>query len=321
MSLVTVVIPAYNAAEWIAKSLESVLQQTYRDVEIILIDDGSTDNTVEIAERILRKGRYQYQILHQENMGPSAARNRGWRTARGTWIQFLDADDLLHPRKIELQIIEQSRGTPDVIYSDWQRLVCAGCAWQKENYIYTPIIGKSAVADLLRDANFIHLGSALLNSSVLTRIGGFDESHWLIEDVELHLKIAMAKGKFAKAASNGPLFWHRDRPQSLSKSNQRQFVEGCIRNARLVARHFDQSQNWSPEILEAVVDVYHQGARYFAEHDWKEFQQIATEIETLRPRFVPKAPSRLRRLSRFLGYRNAERVAFLYRKMKRERGG
>src|SRR5262249_51715055 len=122
MSLVSVIIPAYNAAQWIAESIESVLQQTYRDVEIILIDDGSTDRTVEIAQRILRKGRFQYQILHQENMGPSGARNRGWRAARGRWIQFLDSDDLIHPRKIETQMTEASGKVADLIYSDWQRL-------------------------------------------------------------------------------------------------------------------------------------------------------------------------------------------------------
>src|SRR5262245_32246666 len=110
MPLVSIVIPAYNAAEWIAESIESVLQQTYQDLEVILVDDGSTDCTVEIAEQILRSGRFPYQILHQENKGPSAARNRGWRAARGTWVQFLDADDLIHRRKIEIQIIEGSGG-------------------------------------------------------------------------------------------------------------------------------------------------------------------------------------------------------------------
>src|SRR4029077_18109690 len=103
MPLVSVVIPAYNAAEWVAETIESVLHQTYNDLEVIVVNDGSTDRTVDIAEEILRKGRFPYRIVDQENSGPSSSRNRGCRTARGTWIQFLDADDLLHPRKIEVQ--------------------------------------------------------------------------------------------------------------------------------------------------------------------------------------------------------------------------
>jgi glycosyltransferase involved in cell wall biosynthesis len=318
MSLVSVVIPAYNAAEWIAESVESVLQQTYPHVEIILIDDGSTDRTVEIAECILRKGRFQYQILHQKNVGPSAARNRGWRVAQGRWIQFLDADDLIHPCKIETQISEVASRVADVIYSDWQRLRLADGVWEKEKYIYQPVIGEDAPTELLRDENFIALGSQLIRLSALRQLGGFDESHRFVEDVELYIKIAIRNGVFVKASSSGPLFWYRDRPQSLSKSNQRLFVEACIRNARLVAQHILQSQQCWPKSIEAVVDVYSQAARYFANKDWKRFEQILTEIEALRPGFVPKAPLALRRLSRVVGYKNAERIAVFYRGMKRD---
>src|SRR5262249_27061300 len=219
MSLVSVIIPAYNAAEWIAESVGSVLLQTYPHVEIILIDDGSTDRTVEIAESILRKGRFPYQILHQKNMGPSAARNRGWRVAQGRWIQFLDADDLIHPCKIESQINEGASRVADVIYSDWQRLRWADGVWEKEKHIYQPVIGEDALTELLRDENFIALGSQLIRLSALRQLGGFDESHRFVEDVELYIKIAIRNGAFVKAASSGPLFWYRDRPQSLSKSN------------------------------------------------------------------------------------------------------
>jgi glycosyltransferase involved in cell wall biosynthesis len=318
MPFVSIVIPAYNAAEWIAETIESVLQQTYHDLEVILVDDGSTDRTVEIAEYILKSGRFRYQILRQENNGPSVARNRGWRVARGTWVQFLDADDLIHPRKIEIQIIEGSGGAVDVIYSDWQRLRWTGGTWAKENYIYKPMIGEDAPADLLRNENFIGLGSQLISLSALRRLGGFDESHRFIEDVELYIKIAVGNGVFVKAASSGPLFWYRDRPQSLSKSNPRQFVEAYIRNARLVAQHILQSQQCSSKSVEAVVDVYSQAARYFAQNNWQRFEQILTEIEALRPGFVPKSPLALQRLSRVVGYKNAERIAVFYRGMKRE---
>jgi glycosyltransferase involved in cell wall biosynthesis len=317
MPLVSVVIPAYNAAEWIAETIESVLQQTYDDLEVIVVNDGSIDRTVGIAEEILRKGQFPYRIVDQENSGPSSSRNRGWRTARGTWIQFLDADDLLHPRKIEVQVREQhANPAADVIYSDWQSLRWTGSAWEKEKYVRTPVIGEDALADVLQTGNFIHLGSALLSLGALRRVGGFDESHWLIEDVELHIKLAMGKGVFVKAPSNEPLSWYRDRAHSLSKCDPTAFVEGCIRNAKLAEQHIRQAPDQSHKIVEAVLAVYYQGARYFAEHDWNRFEQLLIDIHSLEPAFLPKTPLSLRALSRVLGYRNAEQVAFFYRRLK-----
>jgi glycosyltransferase involved in cell wall biosynthesis len=322
MTLVSVVIPAYNAAQWIVESIESIVQQSYRDIEIILVNDGSTDGTAEIARCILQNGPFRYEIVHQENKGPSAARNRGWRVARGSWIQFLDADDLIHPRKIEIQIVEGASATADVIYSDWQRIRWNGSAWDKDNYVYSPSIGKEAAADLLRNENFIGLGSQLIRVNALRRLSGFDETHRLVEDVELYIKIAIGNGVFVKAGSSGPLFWYRDHPGSLSKSDDRGFAEACFRNARLVAQYLGERESPpSPEAIDAIVDVYSLGARYFAEIDWQRFEQIVAEIEALRPGFVPKAPRSLRKLSHWVGYKNAERIAILYRQAKRGYGG
>jgi len=320
MPLVTVVIPAYNAAEWIAETLKSVLQQTYQHLEVIVVDDGSTDRTVDIAERVLRTEKHRYQILRQENRGPSAARNRGWRSGFGSWIQFLDADDILRPDKIELQIAKRSDLT-DVIYSDWQRLRFTGEIWKREEYVYAPVIGKNALADLLRTKNFIALGSQLFRSDVLRRLGGFDESHRFIEDVELHIKIAMENGAFVKALSNGPIFWYRDRAQSQSKSDRIEFIGGCIRNARMVERHLRETKGWSTEIVEQIVAVYYFGAKYFAEHDWARFEELVRDIEALHPGFQPSGSFALRSISRVFGYRNAERISLTYRRLKSLAGG
>src|ERR1700680_2176075 len=88
-TLVSIVIPIYNAEQWISETIKSVLDQTYEDLEIILVDDGSTDQSVCVAEQLRQRGRLPYQIISQPNRGVSAARNRGWRSARGPWVQFL----------------------------------------------------------------------------------------------------------------------------------------------------------------------------------------------------------------------------------------
>ena len=312
--LVSVVIPAYNAEQWIAETVKSVLQQTYKDLDIVLVDDGSTDRTVEVAEEVLRRGNFSYRVLNQSNKGAAEARNRGWQAARTQWVQFLDADDLLEPRKIELQIAQVLRHRPvDVVYSDWQKLVWHGGAWRGEDKIRAPVIGPNALADILSDKHFLQLSCQIFKVSVLDNVGGFDQSHEPIEDVGLCVKIAMTGGVFVKAESSGPMSWYRDRPQSLSKSNQQRFIESCIKNAKLAELYVEQNPNYSSQINQAIVDVYYSGARYFAGQNWERFEEIVADIERIQPTFVPKVPTQIKVLSRIAGYRRAERLAVLYR--------
>ena len=103
--LVSVVIPCYNAADFIAATLESVLAQTYRHFEVIVVDDCSKDSSVEIIRRYVGQDSRVTLIQMERNAGaPAGPRNRGVRDARGEWIAFLDADDLWHPRKLEHQM-------------------------------------------------------------------------------------------------------------------------------------------------------------------------------------------------------------------------
>ncbi len=100
MSEVSVIIPTYNRAEYVTKAIDSVLAQTYTDYEIIVIDDGSTDNTKEVLLPYMDRIRY----IYQENAGASAARNRGIKASKGEWIAFLDSDDEWLPGKLAVQI-------------------------------------------------------------------------------------------------------------------------------------------------------------------------------------------------------------------------
>jgi len=105
--LVSILIPAYNAHEWIAESLHSAVEQTWHRKEIIVVDDGSTDRTVEVARRFESA---EVKIVRQENQGAAAARNHALRLSQGDYIQWLDADDVLAPDKIERQLEAFGRG-------------------------------------------------------------------------------------------------------------------------------------------------------------------------------------------------------------------
>jgi len=314
--LVSVVIPAYNAAQWVSKTIESVLNQTHNELEIVLVDDGSTDRTVEVARNSLQQGRVPYRILRQPNAGAAGARNRGWQVAQGEWIQFLDADDLLDPRKIELQVAQVSaEEAADVVYADWQKLVCSGSQWIGFDF-RSPELGIDPIAEILSDRNFLQLGCLLFKTSTLSAAGGFDQSHEPIEDVGLCVKIAIAGGKFVKARSSGPMSSYRDLPRSFSKINHRRFIESCVRNAKLAERYVRDTPGSSPRVIESIVDVYYSAARYFAGYDWSKFEEVVADIEALQPAFVPKYPAQVHVLSRIAGYRTAERLAVLYRKGK-----
>jgi glycosyltransferase involved in cell wall biosynthesis len=313
---VSVVIPAYNAEIFLAETLESVFEQTYRDLEIILIDDGSTDDTSAVARSILERSPFPHKILCQHNSGVASARNLGWKSASGQWIQFLDADDLLRRDKIDLQLAEVRREMhADVIYSDWQRLVRIDGAWRRVD-LRTPMIGPQALADILADRNFLQIGSLLYRRSILEKVNGFDTDHEPIEDVGCCVKIAMEGGRFLKADSAGPVAFYRDLPRSLSKIDQRRFIDSCIRNAKLAEHYIRRNPGAAEGVVEAVVRVYYLGARFFAGSDWRRFEQIVADIEALQPGFVPKSPRRLALLSRVLGYKHAEWLAVLIRKVK-----
>ena len=117
--LVSIIIPCYNAERWLAETLESALAQTWTNREIILVDDGSTDGSLPIAQKFTARG---VQVVTQPNQGAAAARNHGLRLARGDYLQFLDADDLLAPDKIERQVrLLQARGDDCLASCAWGR--------------------------------------------------------------------------------------------------------------------------------------------------------------------------------------------------------
>ena len=101
--MVSVIMPSYNTAAYIGKSIESVLAQTHTDWELIIVDDCSVDNTDEVVSRYLSDTRINY-IKKDANSGAAVSRNHGLRLASGKWIAFLDSDDLWHPQKLEKQI-------------------------------------------------------------------------------------------------------------------------------------------------------------------------------------------------------------------------
>lgn len=182
---ISVVIPAFNAEKTIKETVESVLNQTFRDFEVIIVNDGSTDKTLNILSQF---SDYRVRVFSQENSGPQKSRNLGIEKSVGEYITFLDADDLWKPDKLELQL-QMFKQYPEssVVYS-WTNVI------DEENQVsrrggYFKRRG-NVFLDLLL-INFIESGSnPLIRSEVIKRVGGFDEEIVAGQDWDMWLSLA-----------------------------------------------------------------------------------------------------------------------------------
>jgi len=188
--LVSIIIPAYNAERYLREAIESVLGQSAQDIECIVVDDGSTDGTAEIAKGF--GGAVTY--LRQENAERSAARNNGLRHARGEFISFLDADDYLAPDKIvqQLQFL-QDHPEFDAVYSKVNFFREGGDRIFSMPKRITP--SGDILAPLLY-GNFITMHSPLIRRSAIERSGGFDPRLSHNEDWEFLLRLSINGARF-----------------------------------------------------------------------------------------------------------------------------
>ena len=174
--LVSVIIPVFNGERFLREAVQSVLRQKYSPVEIIIVDDGSTDGTETVARSFPETVRY----LHQTNQGPAAARNRGIEHAQGSLIAFADADDLWPADKLELQL-------PDLIADPAIEIVMGRI--QQVRLAGTAIGESSPYAEEPGEPAFsVNLGSAVIRKTLFERVGLFDETMRYSEDVDWFMR-------------------------------------------------------------------------------------------------------------------------------------
>lgn len=194
MPLVSVVIPAYNAERFVLQAVRSVLNQCYQPIEILLVDDGSTDQTAEIV----RQHAPTVQIIRQDNAGVAAARNAGVRLARGDLICFLDADDGWLPGKLAAQVAYmQAHPEVGLLYHDW-------LVWRPDAtgaYPPLPATPPESTDDidiaqsgwiyhrLLLDS-LVHTSTAMIRPQVIADVGLFDPQLKLGEDYDYWLRVS-----------------------------------------------------------------------------------------------------------------------------------
>jgi glycosyltransferase involved in cell wall biosynthesis len=185
---VSAIILTYNRADLIMEAIESVLAQTYTDYEIIVIDDGSTDNTAQVLQQLIESGKIRY--IWQENQGECAARNHGLHQARGEYVAFLDSDDLWLPQKLEAQVAcLEAYPEAGLVQSSFlkfddatgKNLGIRDTSWFSGR-IYPQI--------LMHWSDLMAVDAVLLPLKVLQQVGGFDETLKRGLDLELWWRIS-----------------------------------------------------------------------------------------------------------------------------------
>ncbi|MUG98076.1 glycosyltransferase [Scytonema sp. UIC 10036] len=188
--LVSVIIPCFNTERWIAEAIDSCLQQTYPNIEIIVVDDGSTDNSLEIIKSYGKKVIWQ-SVDHR---GGNYARNKGLTLSKGKYIQYLDADDYILPNKIERQVSFLEETGADVVYGDWRfrHHLPDGTSFLGD--IERPGTQADIIESLLADW-WTAVASLLYRRTAVERSGGWDENLKAAQDRDFFLSVVLQGAK------------------------------------------------------------------------------------------------------------------------------
>jgi glycosyltransferase involved in cell wall biosynthesis len=203
---VSVVVPTYNRADDVARCLESLQAQTFKDFEVLVCDDGSKDHTAQVVERY--RGRLDVSYHWAENFGgPARPRNAGVQRARGEYVALLDSDDWWAPRKLEVSVRALDAGA-DLVYHDlWEVSSAAQRIFWRRNR--TRALASPVYDDLFLNGNAIANSSAVVRRGLLEKIGGFSEDRGLIawEDYDAWLRIAKLTECFRRLPEVLGYYW------------------------------------------------------------------------------------------------------------------
>lgn len=246
LPLVSIIIPCFNYAHFLPQTLNSVSNQSYQYWECIIVDDGSTDNTREVVPQFIAKDT-RFKYIFQENQGLSAARNTGLSHSNGTYIQFLDADDLIESKKLEFQVNFLENNTDyDIVYG---RILYFNYKSEEPEKInlqddpHMPRFSGSGI-ELLRvliENNITAVHALLIRSYVFERVGNFDTSLKSLEDWDLWWRCAIHGMSFKYLYQENTCALYRIHLTSMSKNKWRMKYMELLLRKRMMNSMNDES--------------------------------------------------------------------------------
>jgi glycosyltransferase involved in cell wall biosynthesis len=304
--LVSIIIPCFNAERWVAETIDSCLAQTWGNREVIAVNDGSSDGSLAVLQRFESRG---FVVLDQPNRGASAARNAGFRASRGGFIQFLDADDVLAPDKIERQMaLFQARPEAQLVSGEWARFTSLPSAAKFTAESNWKDLSATEFLQLYFETGaMMHPAAWLARRSLFELSGPWDETLSLNDDGEFFARAMVRAGRiqFCQGARS---YYRSNLSGSLSGRSDSKSLDSLYRSLELVLGYL-KAADGSPRSLAAIA------------HGWK---CLAYEAYPGRPDLAERAEANARALggssrpfpgsgrfqlaARFLGWRLAKRL-------------
>lgn len=286
-ALVSVIVPVYNRERLVTETVASILQQTYRNIEIVLINDGSTDDSLEVIRALEQEHPDIIRIIDQKNQGQTIARNQGIRNARGKYIAFLDSDDLWVPDKLERQIPLFNEGV-GLVYGGVEFINELGettgfdaCDLSMQGNIYLQLLVKNRMTG----------GSVVILAEALEKVGLFDPEFKAAENWDLWVRICK---EYEARLVNKPVVKYRLHQSNMSKdvklmqdAKRQIMAKHCDKNStdRLIARY--------SKIAEADL-FYKLGVYYFSREEFGKAISNFVQVILISP-FYEDTPVRLAR--------------------------
>lgn len=261
MARVSVIIPTFNCGQYICQAIESALTQTYRDFEIIVVDDGSTDNTRETLGGYIQNGLISY--IYQENKGVAEARNMGILAARGEYIAYVDADDGLDNRMIGVCIEALTREKTDWCITDILRIESSG--GKNRSRISKSIIPENLKRGILE--NDFSLRSPFFKRRILLETGLYDKNLLTREDWDMNIRLIHNNKPFSYIPE--PLYIYKIRTNSLMKSSNRKSYDSTL---KLLKKHHKKIADSGDREV----------AKIYAHHLWRLGKAYLTDVRDVK---------------------------------------
>jgi glycosyltransferase involved in cell wall biosynthesis len=299
---------AYQAERHVAASLDSALAQTYPRIEIIVVDDGSTDRTPGILADFARS--HGVQVINQDNLGQSAALNRGLAAARGDYVKFFDSDDLLDPGAVALQVAALESSPPgQLAYGEWARfhvepteaIFVPHPGWHDSSPIEWIVTTWSDTEPMYQCALW------LIPRALLSRAGGWDERLGLINDFEFFTRLVLASSGVVHTPG-ARLYYRSGLKDSLSRQKSRAALESAWSSSRqavallLAAEDSPRTRRVAAGILQGLVFAYYPAAPDLMRLALAEVRRLGGT------RLRPAGGLGFRLIVRLLGWRVALRI-------------
>jgi glycosyltransferase involved in cell wall biosynthesis len=324
MATVSILIPAYNAQHWIAATIESALRQTWPRTEIIVVDDGSTDDTLVVARSFEPRG---VKVIRQENRGPGPARNLAFAGSQGDFIQYIDADDLLSADKIEEQVKILQASPPRVVgISEWVYFYDGADPQRGLAHHGWPVVDTddplSWLIELLGpEGSFgmVPLGAWLTPRSVIEDAGPWDSVNSPDADGEYFARVVLASAGLRRS-SRGQ-YYYRKFPKggSLSSTRSEQLAWYNLRSTDLKAQYL-LARTDKPRAKRALANAYMHHA--FASYPYfVDITRVALErvAELGGTDYVPPFGTwRGQVLSRIVGWKATKRLNVWYHGLRKQ---